>query len=136
MPHSTRAGLRGESRILRDNGEIVTLLISSEDKNSRTSTPLDLVQANTSVDLSTCIKKKIYAHVRWKETDALKFEEGGRSITREAEIETTVSWSPYLVKTLAVILDDGSVLRKKSDKISETDSIYTMTVEGYANVPQ
>lgn len=136
MPHSTRAGLRGESHILRDNGEIVTLLMSSIDKNARTSTPLDLVQSNSSVDLSTCIRKNIYAHVRWKTMDNLKFEEGGREITREAEVETTVSWSPYLVRTLAVQLADGSILRKKADKISETDSVYTMTVEGYANVPQ
>ena len=136
MPHVTRQSQRSQARYMRDTGEQVILLVNPNPPDDSAATPFDPTISNEAIDVSTATQVPIYAKIKWHDLGELKFQEGGRTIFRKADIETTSQWSSYLFECFAVLMEDGSILRKESQNLSETQAIYTITVSGYIQVPQ
>jgi hypothetical protein len=135
MPHVGRQAIKQEAFNMRAVGEQVTLLIAPA-STPTTATPFDPVLANSAVDDSAATRVPIYAFVRWHDKGTVSYEAGGRSTNSKADIETTSEWLSYLVQAYAVQLEDGSIFRKCAEKYSETRAIYTLVVEGVANIAQ
>lgn len=136
MPHVGRTAQREQARDMREVGEQVILLINPSDNNSTTSTPFSLTAANQAINVMTATRVPIYAKVKFVELGDIKFEEGGKAVFRRVTVTTTSQWLKVLTRCFAVELDDGSVLRKESANLSETQAIYTITCSGYVDVPQ
>jgi hypothetical protein len=135
MPHVGRTAQRSQARYMRESGEQVTLLVGPQGGTS-TSTPFSLTTANESVDIATAQRVLIYAKVKFIELGDVKYQEGGKAVFRKCLIETTSEWVTPLQQCFAVMLDDGSVLRKECENLSETQAIYCITCSGYVGISQ
>jgi hypothetical protein len=135
MPRVGRLAQKAQAKEMRATGEQVTLLIQAGTTPS-TTTPFNISVSDVSLDLATCTRVPIYANVKWHDLGTLAYGEGGRTINRKATIETTSQWTYYLKQTVAVQLEDGSILEKVGEGLSETKSLYTLEVAGKQNIAQ
>lgn len=123
--------LRDAARVMRESGERVILIMSAQGDAKSTDVAYDPVADNSAIDYSTAVKKPVYGHIKWHDLGDIKYEAGGKATMSKADIEFSAAWTPYLKTTVAVQLEDGSLLRKCAEKLGETKAIYTLVVEGY-----
>ena len=137
MPRATRVAQRSEAKVMRELGEQVILLLPQTALGPLpTDTPVDIVGANTAFDLTAATRIPIFAFVKFHKISDIKYEQAGRAIFRTADIETTTEWADYVDVCYAVQISDGSILRKESANLSDTQTAYIMTCSGYVKTPQ
>jgi hypothetical protein len=125
--------IRRQAKSLRESGEQVMLLIPVEAVDSY-ATPDDIVASNNSLDLSSVTRYPIYASLKWHDLGDFKYEAGGRAVFRKADVETTSEYRTFLAKCVGVELEGGYIMRKSSENLSQTNAVFTLTVEGYVNI--
>ncbi len=131
-----RTAQRLYARELREVGELITVLIDPNAGSSSTAVPYDAVVANEAIDITLATRVPLYAKIAFHQLAEVKFEEAGKAVFSQITITTTSQLSIYLQRCFAVQLTDGSILRKKSENISETRAVYTIVCEGYVGVQQ
>jgi hypothetical protein len=133
MPHNSRQKIRAEAKIMRETGETVVLFMSTETPDTD-ETPLSISSADEPQNLGLMTQQAIYARVSWATADTLTYGPGGRNKGRKASIDCSIEWLPQLQQTFVVQVEDGTLMRKIAEKISDDRVTYTIVCEGYLNV--
>lgn len=123
--------MQAQAVVSKRVGTIVWLLIPPAESTS-TTTPFNVSDNRKAINPATCTAFKVYAKVAYK-PGVFKYSEGGKTVQRLATIEIPADWSVQVVAAYAVRLNDGTVMLKKNEKVSEAGTTYILEVESYVN---
>lgn len=133
MPHNSRAKMHTQGKIMRETGETVVLYISTETPDTD-ATPLSISTADEPQNLALATQQAIYARVSWDPSDTINYGAGGRTKARKATIDCSIEWLPLLQQCNTIMVEDGTLMKKTSEKISDDRVTYSIVVEGYTGV--
>ena len=136
MPNRGRLMMLDTAKAIRAAGTLVTLLINPNNDDPTDATPYSVTAADVAPLYSTYTQVPIYAVVEWVATGKLSYDEGGRERNRAASIEGHAEWMPLMIKASAVLLQDGSIMRKIDEELSEGQDTFIIHVVGEERIAQ
>ena len=137
MPLNQRKQMRQQARMIRAQGETVIFLTPADAAAPAlvNGVPLSITQAQAPQPLADYTQTPMYVKVTRKPS-TVSFDEGGRTTYTEADIEVPFDAKNLIQSSVAVQLNDGSVLRKESVTLSEDQTHFVMRVQGAYKVAQ
>jgi hypothetical protein len=130
MPRQTRSMLQQAARVIRAEGETVTLLLDTSPADASDVTPYSGVDLQTPPKLSTFTQIPVYARVSYHKTELLTFDQGGREKNKRATIEFAFEYQSLVKQATFVMLQDGTVMRKSAENLSEGRDLVIIETEG------
>jgi len=136
MPRNSRYAMLGAAKTIRFQGETVTLLTPATAPDSSDATPFSATDYQAPPDLSTYKKTVVYAKVTYLPSETVTYDEGGRETNRRVKIEVPIDLEAQMHSAFAVQLQDGTVLRKVQEQISEGRDMFIVECQGEMKVAQ
>src|SRR5271165_4701840 len=118
MPNRGRLMMLDTAKAIRAAGTLVILLINpNQPVDTSDATPYSVTAADVAPLYSTYTQVPIYAVIEWVATGKLSYDEGGRERNRAASVEAHAEWMPSMLQASAVLLQDGSIMRKIDEEL-------------------
>lgn len=136
MPRNSRQMMLGAAKVIRAEGESVTLLTSTATPDTSDATPYSASTYQQEPLTDTYSTLVIYARVTYIPSETITYDEGGRETNRRIKVEAPINLQPQMHKAFAVQIQDGTILRKMGEQISEGRDMFVIECQGELRVAQ